>query len=257
MALIRAHWVFALLLLLGILPSFLWADDADQNQQTQLFLAKAEGKVYVVHGGVQHKAVPPEPLAEADEIKTGADSKGYLEFQNGGVVEVGANSDVKVKQLEVSSEDLKARFLLAWGKFRAKVKKLASSQSSFEVEAGGVVAGVRGTVFGVEYDKAKQKVDAETYEGSIFTRAGGNEQVVDKGYSMAVEKTGLSVKSPLTGQQMNSFRDFVDVSGQLEQKKQEMLQDMHNKLMEKLPGGILPQKPEEDLKDKIGQKLPF
>ena len=239
-----------LIFTLSCFSSLLRADDADQNQKVQLFVAQVQGKVFVVHGGVQHQANPPEPLVETDEIKTGDDSKGYLEFQNGGVVEVGPDSDVTVSQLETGGEDFKARFLLAWGKLKAKVMKLTTSNSSFEVEAGGVVAGVRGTVFGVDYDKTKQQVDAETFEGSILTRAGGKEEVVDKGYGLAIQKTGFSPKSPLTGQKMNSFRDFTNVSGQLEQKKQEMLQDMHNKIMEKLP---VP----DGLKNTIGQHLPF
>jgi ferric-dicitrate binding protein FerR (iron transport regulator) len=247
---VKHLWAFIFLFVAVVPPAILWADDAGQNQQVQLFVAQVQGKLFVVHNGTQHQANPPEPLAESDEIKTDANSKGYLEFQNGSVVEVGPNSDTTVSQLDTSGDDFKARFLLAWGKLKAQVKKLTTSNSSFEVEAGGVVAGVRGTVFGVDYDKTQKKVDAQTFEGSIFTRAGGKEQVVEKGYGLAVQKTGFSPKSPLTGQQMNSFRDFVDVSGQLEQKKQEMLQDMHNKIMEKLP---VP----ESLKNTIGQHLPF
>jgi len=226
------------------------ADEGDATQQTQLFVAQTKGAVYVIHEGSQHQANPPEPVAENDEIKTDANSKGYMEFQNGGVVEVGPNSDVKVSQLDTTGSDFKARFLLAWGKLKAKVTKLTTSKSSFEVEAGGVVAGVRGTVFGVDYDKDKKQVNAQTFEGSIFTRAGGKEEVVEKGYGLAVQKTGFAPKSPLTGQQMNSFKDFVDVSGQLEQKKREMLQDLHNKIMDKVP---VP----DSLKNTIGQHLPF
>jgi hypothetical protein len=255
MALIGDRLVFVFLLVLGSLLSPVWADDSDQSPQAQLFVAQVKGEVYVVHQDKQHPAVAPEPLTENDRVKTGPDGKAYLEFQNGGVVEVGAESDVKVKQLEITTDNFKARFLLAWGKFRAKVKKLTSSKSSFEVDAGGVVAGVRGTVFGVDYDKVKNEVDAQTYEGSIFTRAGGKEEIVNKGYSMAVEKTGLSVKSPLTGQQMNSFSDFVDVSGQLEQKKRQLLQQMHDNLMGKMPDPV--KQHENDLNKAIGQKLPF
>jgi hypothetical protein len=243
------------LLALGILPTVIWADDSGESQQPQLFVAQVKGDVSVLHGGKPHPANPPEPLAQNDRVMTGADSTAYLEFQNGGVVEVGAKSDVTVKQLEITPQDFKARFLLALGKFRAKVKKLTSSSSAFEVEAGGVVAGVRGTVFGVDYDQARQQVNAQTYEGSIFTRSGGKEEIVDKGYSMAVEKTGLSVKSPLTGRQMNSFRDFVDVSGQLEEKKQQLLQQMHDNLMSKMPDPV--KQHEDDLNKALGQKLPF
>ncbi len=207
------------------------------------------------HVGQEHSANPPEPLVESDLVKTGANSKAYLEFQNGGIVEVGPKSQVAINQLQITSNDFKARFLLAWGEFRAKVKKLTSSTSNFEVEAGGVVAGVRGTVFGVDYNKDKKQVDAQTYEGSIFTRAGGKEEIVNKGYSMVVQKTGLSVKSPLTGEQMNSFEDFVDVSGQLEKKKQELLQQMHDKIMDKMPDAV--KQHENDLNNALGQKLPL
>jgi hypothetical protein len=250
---IRGIAVF--LLALGMSPALAWADDSDQSQQAQLFMAKVKGEAYVIHEGKRHQANPPEPLAETDEVTTGADSTAYLEFQNGGVVEVGADSDVTVNRLEVNSDDFKSGFLLAFGKFLAKVKKLTSAKSSFEVEAGGVVAGVRGTVFGVDYDKTKKEVDAQTYEGSIFARSGGKEQIVEKGYSLALEKTGLSVKSPLTGRQANSFKDFVDVSGQLEQKKQELLQQMHDKLMDKMPDPV--KQHENDLNNAIGHKLPF
>lgn len=222
-----------------------------------LFLAKSQGQVTIFHNKKSHAAKPPETLVQADQIKTGADGKAYLEFQNGGVVEVGPNTGVSVKQLKVDDTSFKARFLLAWGKVKAKVKKLTTSSSTFEVEAGGVVAGVRGTVFGVEYDKDKKKVDAQTFEGSIFTRVKDHEEVIDKGYSMAIQNTGLSVRSPLTGAQLNSFKDFENISNELEQKKQELLNEMHGKVMEKLPGGILPGQQEDDVKKAIGEKLPF
>jgi hypothetical protein len=241
---------FLCVLLLMSSASLLWADGTDPSQPTQLFLAQAQGQVTVVRGGAGHAANPPEPLAESDEIKTGSDGTAYLEFQNGTVVQAGPNSDTTVKQLDTTGDDFKARFLLALGRLKAQVKKLTTAKSSFEIEAGGVVAGVRGTVFGVDYDKTKSQVDAETYEGSIFTRSGGQEQIVEKGYSMAIEKNIFSPKSPLTGQQMNSFHDFVDVSGQLEQKKKQMLQDMHNQIMQKVP---VP----DALKNTIGQHLPF
>lgn len=244
----------AIFLSIAFFPAALWADD---TPPAQLFLAQVEGEVEVIHDGSSHQAQPPEPLSKSDEVKTGDDGMAYLEFQNGGVVEVGAHSDAKVSRLEIQGGDFKARFLLAWGRLKAKVKKLTTSSSAFEIEAGGVVTGVRGTVFGVEYDKDTKKVSAQTFEGSVFTRVGNKEQILDKGFAMAIEKTGVSVKSPLTGEQMNSFKDFTDVSGQLEKKKQELLQEMHQKVLDKLPGGILPQKQEDDLKNTIGQKLPF
>lgn len=211
------------------------------EELSQLFLAKVKDKVEIVRGDKKHKGAPPENLFESDRIVTGPSGQAYLEFQNGGVVEVGPKSDVKVRQLQVTSKDFKAKFLLAFGKFKAKVNKLKSSSSVFEVEAGGVVAGVRGTVFGVDYDKAKNVVSAKTFEGSIFTLVGGKEQVVEKGFSMLMDKTGSPLKSVLSAKDVSDFTDFDNVSGLLEKKKQEMIEKMKGKA-------------EDKLKEKVGEK---
>jgi len=213
-------------------------DASDSNQQTQFFVAQVKNKVYVVHLGKQHKPNPPEALAENDWIQTGADSKAYLEFQNGGIVEVGPNSNIKVSQLDITPTDFRARFLLAVGEFKAKVAKLTTASSVFEVEAGGVVCGVRGTVFGVNYDKTQNAVSAQTFEGAIFTRSGGKEALVEKGYGMAVGKAGAPSISALTQGQVQSFEQFNNVVGLLEQKKQEMMNDMKNRALRQVPNVV-------------------
>jgi hypothetical protein len=232
----------------------LFADDA--KSQVTLFLAKVQGKVTVLHGKKTHVGKPPETLTQGDVVKTAVNSKAYLEFQNGSVVELGPKTSLTVKQLVPAQDSLKTRFLLAWGKVKAQVKKLTTSSSTFEVEAGGVVTGVRGTVFGVEYDQAAKKVAAETYEGTIFTSVKDHEEIIDKGYGAVVQTTGLSVKSPLTGAQLNSFQDFTNVSNELEQKKQELLDQLKGTVMDKVPD-VVPEKQKDDLKNAIDQKLPF
>ena len=217
---------FLTLAFLGmVLPSLLLADDTTP----QLFVAKIKNKVSIVRGGKKYKAVVPATLEETDRVVTGASSQAYLQFENGSVVEVGPNSDVKVGELDTQGSDFKAKFLLAFGKLKAKVQKLTTSSSSFEIEAGGVVAGVRGTVFGVDYGKAKNVVNAQTFEGSIFTLVGGKEEIVQKGLSLVVGKTGLPVQSPLTQEAISDFKDFNGVSGLLEKKKQEMMNQMKQK----------------------------
>jgi hypothetical protein len=232
-------WMFVLLFFQTLLaPPNVQAAGKSKVPPSSLFLAKVKNKVAIVHGGKKHTANPPEPLTKDDRIVTEENSKAYLEFLDGGIVEVGPQTDTTVSQLEVTPKTFKARFLLAWGKMKAKVKKLTSSSSSFEVQAGGVVAGVRGTVFGVDYDKDQNRVNTQTFDGSIFTQAGGKEQIVEKGFSMVVGKTGLPIKSPLSEQQMNNFRDFMDVSGQLEKKKNELIQQMQQKVLDQVPAGL-------------------
>jgi hypothetical protein len=229
-------------------------DDASDQQPAQLFVAQVKDKATVVHEGKQHEANPPEALAEGDWIQTDSNNKAYLEFQNGGVVEVGPNSRVQVKQLEITPRDFKARFLLAVGKFKAKVTKLTTASSCFEVEAGGVVAGVRGTVFGVDYDQAHNQVSAATYEGSIFAQSNGRTETIDKGYGAVVENTGAPSVSELTHGQIQSFQQFDNMAGLLEQKKQELMDDMKNRTLQEVPQVVPGQ---GDIQNAIGQKLGF
>jgi hypothetical protein len=228
---------------------------ADDQQQAQLFVAQVKDKATVIHEGKQHEANPPEALFEGDWIQTGSQDKAYLEFQNGGVVEVGPNTRVQVRQLEITPKDFKARFLLAVGRFKAKVTKLTTASSTFEVQAGGVVAGVRGTVFGVDYDQADNQVSAATYEGSIFARSNGRTETIDKGYGAVVDHTGAPSLSQLTQGQINSFQQFDDVAGLLEQKKQELINDMKNRALQQVPQGVIPH--QNDIQNAIVPKLGF
>jgi hypothetical protein len=229
-------------------------DNASDQQPAQLFMAQVKDKAIVTHEGKQHTANPPEALSEGDWIQTDSNNKAYLEFENGGVVEVGPNSRVQVKQLEITPKDFKARFLLAAGKFKAKVMKLTTASSCFEVQAGGVVAGVRGTVFGVNYDQADNQVSAATYEGSIFAQSNGRTETIDRGYGAVVENTGAPSVSELTKGQIQSFQQFDDVAGLLEEKKQELMDDMKNRALQAVPQVVPGQ---GDIQNAIGQKLGF
>ena len=231
----------------------LWAQDS--AQAAELYLAQATGKVKVFHEGKLATAVPPQILVEQDRIVTAKNSKAYLEFQNGGIVEVGPSTDVTVSTLETGGDDFKARFLLALGKLKAKVKKLTTASSSFEIQAGGVVAGVRGTVFGVDYDPAKKQVAAKTFEGTIFTQSGGKEQIINKGMGMVLGRSGIPVLGNLSAEDIASFQSFDDITGKLEEKKEEMINGLKEKT--RIHTGILPAKQENDLNDAIQKKLPF
>lgn len=118
-------------------------DTGNAGVTSSLYLAQAQGAVTVIHEGSAEAVQPPQYLFEQDQIVTGPDAKAYLQFQNGGIVEVGPSSNTTVSTLEISGDDFKAKFLLVFGKLKAKVKKLTTASSTFEIYAGGVVAGVR------------------------------------------------------------------------------------------------------------------
>ncbi|HEY5038176.1 MAG TPA: FecR family protein [bacterium] len=214
---------------------------AKKSNLTQLFLAKAEGEASLIHGYEKKRAFPPQSIEANDRIVTGKDGTVYLEFQEGGTIEIGPNSDMKVGEVNVKPDTFKARFLLAFGKVRSLVKKLTTASSSFEIEAGGTVAGVRGTVFEVGYDKSKDRLTDKTFEGSIYARANGNskENIVDKGNSMTVDKGGPPVFSALTPDDIANFQNFVNVAGDLQKKKAELMKGAAKFMMIPLFGGGL------------------
>jgi hypothetical protein len=243
-----------ILFILGIQPG-LWADDAGSDQASSgnlspLFIAQVEGSVDVVHKDAKSQAKPPQLLYEEDSIATGKTGKAYLEFQEGGTVEIGPKTEVKIREVNVKPDSFRARFLMAYGKMKAKVKKLTTSSSVFEIQAGGVVAGVRGTVFGVDYDKTKNVVNAQTFEGSIFTLAGGKEEVVNKGYSMLVNKTGSPLLMALSPQQLNDFTSFNSVSNLLDEKKEQMINQMKGQVQNQIQDKV------DEKKDELKKMIP-
>jgi hypothetical protein len=117
-----------------------------------------------------------------------------------------------------------------------------------------VVAGVRGTVFGVNYDQTHNQVSEATYEGSVVTQSSSGTQIADKGYGVVVNHTGAPSLSQLTQGQIQSFEQFDDVAGLLEQKKEELLNDLKNQALQKIPQVVPGQ---QDIQNAIGQKLGF
>jgi hypothetical protein len=209
-------------------------DEAEVKEEDlpDFYLAQAKGEVFVVHKGNKKKADPPQQVEADDKIVTGKDGKAFLQFKSGGTLEVGPKSEVKVSKLEINSKAFKVRFQIAIGKMKTVLKKLTQASSSFEIEAGGVVAGVRGTTFEVDYNKAKNEVATKTYEGSVFTRVGGKENIVEKGFALVVGKGGNPVLSALGGSDVADFVEFLEAADDLEKQKEIILKHLQKKIID-------------------------
>lgn len=111
-----------------------------------------------------------------DRIAAGKDSSATLRFFDGSELRIKANTELRIDRLTEGTKDKTLKFKLYLGKILANVKKLATPRSSFEIEAGGVVCGVRGTVYSMEYDPATKKLDLDVDEGTVFAHFGGETQ---------------------------------------------------------------------------------
>ncbi|HVZ80944.1 MAG TPA: FecR family protein [bacterium] len=200
-------------------------------QLPPLYVAKVDGEAYLVHKGDKKKPDVPQKVEKDDEIITGKDGTVYLQFKDGGTMEIGPSSDIQIKDLDIHGTDFKAKFSMLFGKLRTIIHKLETSSSSFEVEAGGVVTGVRGTTFEVDYDKEKDVHTTKTYDGTVFTRANGKEEDVHKGFSLVVGHGIAPALGPLGAGDIADFVAFLDASDKLEAAKQILLKKLEERLI--------------------------
>ncbi|HTC20314.1 MAG TPA: FecR family protein [bacterium] len=139
-----------------------------------------KGKVTILGpAGIKKKNPHKESaVREGDRVSTGKESSATLVMFDGSRLEIGAETSMTISKLQKPSElDKVLQFKLLVGHLLAQVKKLATSKSSFEVEAGGVVCGVRGTEFAMEYVPKTNSLFVNVVEGSVFTQFVGQKEI--------------------------------------------------------------------------------
>jgi hypothetical protein len=174
--------IFLLVLLSGLASSFALADTA--SKPTEGVLTSVNGKVQIKNksGKKTRTAKTNSTVVEGERIVTATDAKATLQLFDGSELTISPKTDFQLTKLEKPSADDKViQFKLFVGRLFASVKKLASSKSSFEIEAGGVVCGVRGTKFAFEFDPGKNHVGLRVNEGTVYTNWNGHTNLFTAG----------------------------------------------------------------------------
>ncbi|HTC19770.1 MAG TPA: FecR family protein [bacterium] len=143
---------------------------------TNAVFTSVTGKVEIKghKGHPSRRAHPDSTVSEGERVVAGPDAQATLKTFDGSEIQVSPNTDFSLEKLEQPGpQDKIIQFKLVVGKLFASVKKLVSSKSSFEIEAGGVVCGVRGTEYSVFYDPSTGKVDVLVTEGTVWSTAQG------------------------------------------------------------------------------------
>lgn len=167
--------IFLLVLMFSLVSTLSMADTA--SAPTQGVLVSVTGKVQIKNktGKKTRKAKLNSTVVEGERIVTGTDAKATLQLFDGSQLDVSPKTDFQLTKLQQpSAADKVIAFKLFVGRLFASVKKLASSKSSFEIEAGGVVCGVRGTKFHFEFDPGKNRVGLLVDEGTVYTEWNGH-----------------------------------------------------------------------------------
>jgi len=100
-------------------------------------------------------------------IKTGDDGLCEITMPDESTIKISSSSSFKIETVQMDRQTgrKKQRFSLAFGRVRAKVKKLTTSDSEFSIVSGTALAGVRGTSFGVKFDGIKAQI--LVFEGQV------------------------------------------------------------------------------------------
>jgi hypothetical protein len=135
------------------------------------------GKVWIQ--GLDAQAPKPaqkdSTTVESDRVRTEADGNATLLFFDGSELSLGPNTDLLLeKVLKNGAQDKIIRLKMFLGTVWANVLKLFSSQSTFEIESGGVVCGVRGTKFDMTNTTGKDTLRLRVSEGTVYATANGS-----------------------------------------------------------------------------------
>ncbi len=112
---------------------------------------------------------------EGETVNVSKSGQATLQFFDGSELDLKPHTKLVLSKLDQATPLQKnIKFNLKFGELLARVKKLLTPNSSFEVEAGGSVCGVRGTQFDYAYDADKNKLNLQVLEGTVYLTYGGN-----------------------------------------------------------------------------------
>lgn len=146
-------------------------------------LTSVIGLVHVMSpGGQSRRVLSGQSAFPGETVVVGPKSETDLTLPDGSSLSLSSGTKLKIASLkQPSAKDKNFLFTLDVGKLFVQVKKLLSSKSSFEINAGGVICGVRGTSFNLGYNPENHQLDLDVYSGTVGATGGGNTQLFTGG----------------------------------------------------------------------------
>ncbi|HEY5039504.1 MAG TPA: FecR family protein [bacterium] len=192
------------------------------------------GKVEILKDGKTNwkNAREGQILEESDSIRVGDGTEVVLSLKSDTLIHLDEGTEVLVSELSQNqTQGFLSRLKLFAGAVLSDVKKnLEETKSSFEVEAGGVVCGVRGTVF--EVAKDGQNVETTTHEGVVAVKTDSGNQEVKAGNTCSASKDKIRSNHGSNSQMKARFEAWKDLRqklrGKMEQKHSHLTTDHKN-----------------------------
>jgi hypothetical protein len=197
-----SRWCLAAVLF--ILPAF-----ASAQSSLKAKVSFLEGKAVALNvKGVERSLKTGDTILEGEKIRLETKkSRVVLKVSDGTELRMKGKTQVGFTEFNrtASGKTRKTRLELAWGTLWANVAKLTNKSSRFEVKAGGVVCGVRGTT--IVGDKNANSNGGHFYNihGSVFVDDGNGPKDLPEGMGVEFGSNGLGNPSNFNPNQFNGF----------------------------------------------------
>ena len=145
----RATIVVLLVWLLAVAPGLSQATDARAQVQQGATLTILRGQVALLRadGSTVQPAPNGSTIDVGDELRTISRSGALITFFSGTEIEMGEDTILVVEQLSRQGDRIDISLRQALGATVNRVQSLAGTGSTYQIQAGGAVALVRGTTF--------------------------------------------------------------------------------------------------------------
>ena len=132
-------------------------------------------------------------LRKEHEVRVGDSSRIELRFPDGTVMRLAERSRLSLREVNYDkrTESKNVKVNLGVGKLWAKVKKLATPDTSVGVMTGNAVAGVRGTVYRMNVEEDNSSL-IKVYDGSVYVASPPKDE-------SGKTTTGFSAPVPVPG----------------------------------------------------------
>ncbi len=131
-------------------------------------------------------------LPPGSVVRTGSDAVCEITLPDESTIKIANGSVFKIDELLINKNTGKKseKFSLMFGRIKAQVKKLTTSDSKFTVASGTALAGVRGTSFGVDFDGVKSQVLVFEGKVQLGSLTGAFEPIMINGGQMSIVPKG-------------------------------------------------------------------
>jgi hypothetical protein len=181
---------------------------------------KGTGLILLVDATVPESAAEGESVQVGDALITKDNSEITLALNDNTLVHIEADTQIRVADLASNnSQGFTSRIELLMGNILSEVEKLNESQSSFEIAAGGVVCGVRGTAF--EVQKQGDNVSTSTFHGNVEMEKDGHKQSVPafEHSTFSLKNARFSAQRDLRPSEIKRYRTWVKAKAVIQRKR--------------------------------------